>query len=204
MNQRRSFFTMLAAAVVLSGSLTAVAQDTRQVEPSFDVTLQLVIGSNDAAKRSDLPASLNRASQQLKTMMPFTNYRLAATFLGRVSNTGNFEYKSLSNIFDDASDRRSQTFTDWSLVDLRNVSGSQNGNGFHARAFRFGARVPVTTGTITDKDGKTVPVVNYEAIGLNLSKVGVPDNTPTLIGTLSLPGANDTIFLLMTVKPASL
>ncbi|MBK8302079.1 MAG: hypothetical protein IPK98_01175 [Chloracidobacterium sp.] len=51
-------------------------------------------------------------------------------------------------------------------------------------------------------EGKIQPVYNYEQIGLNISKVGLSQNTPTLIGTLNLPGTSGTIFLVMTVRAA--
>ncbi|HEX3102519.1 MAG TPA: hypothetical protein VHQ01_12030, partial [Pyrinomonadaceae bacterium] len=79
------------------------------------------------------------------------------------------------------------------------VKGPQ---GFQAQGFNFGARVPVTTGTVKDQSGKDQPIVNYEKIGLDLSKVSFAENVPTLVGTLNLPGNSGTIFLIMTVKSA--
>jgi|CXWL01.1.fsa_nt_gi hypothetical protein len=203
MNYRKSIITITAACLMLAGSVAAFGQtETRlQVEPSYDVTLQLIIGSNDAGQRTELPANLASVSRQLKASMPFAGYRVAGTFLGRVSNSGNFEYKSMSNIFGEATDLRSQSFQEWSLVNLKGLPMAKGGQGFQAQVFRFGARVPVATGgSFKDDTGKSMPIVNYESIGLNLAKVGAAENTPTLIGTLSLPGANGTIFLVMTVK----
>ena len=68
----------------------------------------------------------------------------------------------------------------------------KGGQGYQARGFRFGAKVPVLTGPTKD--------ITFEAIGLNLDRVGLAENIPTLIGTLNLPGANGTIFLVMTIK----
>lgn len=189
--------------MIFAASITALGQpETKlQVEPSCDVTLHLIIGSNDATQRNELPANLAAISRQLKGAMPFPNYRLASTFLGRVSNSGNFEYKSISNIFGESSDLRSQTFLEWSLVNLKGLPTAQGGQGFQAVNFRFGAKVPVMTGgTVKDESGKATPVVNYESIGLTPRGVGLAENVPTMIGTLNLPGANDTIFLVMTVK----
>ena len=174
------------------------------VEPSHEVSLQILIGSNEAGERDSVPKNLAAISSQLKSTFAFSNYRLAGTFLGRVSNGGNFEYKSLSNIFGRETDYRSQTFMDWSIVTLRE-GATPKGEGFQAQAFRLGARVPVTTEMIKDAvTGKERSVVNYEPIGLSLVRLGLSENTPTLIGTLSLPGANDTLFLIMTVKSADL
>jgi len=44
-------------------------------------------------------------------------------------------------------------------------------------------------------------VLNYEAVGLNMNRVSLPENKPTLIGTLSLPKTTGTMFLVLTVRP---
>jgi hypothetical protein len=74
--------------------------------------------------------------------------------------------------------------------------------GFQADSFRFGARVPVLTGGSSDAAGKGAPIYNYEPIGIALSRVGLMGGSPTLIGTLNLPGTSGTIFLIMTVRSA--
>ena len=196
---RRSII-VISVMLILSASI--LAQAPTQVEPSYNISLQLVIGSNDAQTRGDLPAELNNVSRQLKSSFAFTNYRLASTFLGRISNTGNFEYKSTSNIFGQESSSATQSFIEWSALDFRTMPNAAGQTAFQTRSFRFGARVPVLMTERKDEAGKVLPIYNYEQIGLNLSKVGLAQNTPTLIGTLNLPGTSGTIFLVMTVRSA--
>lgn len=201
MNLSRSLFVSI---FVLAMAVVVVAQpEPPRLEPSYEVSLQLLIGSNDATARGEVPKNLTAVSSKLKNSFSFTNYRLASTLLGRVSNTGDFSYKSLANVFGQELDPKSGTFLEWSMANFRKLP-SATGQGFQAHGFRFGARVPVTTGTFQDNTGKTNPVINYESIGLNFVKVGVPENVPTLIGTLTLPGANGTIFLVMTVRSADM
>ena len=203
MNQSKFFLSAIFVfGVIMAASLTAFGQpDARlQVEPSYEVSLQLVIGTNDTAQRADFPNSLSAISRQLKSSFAFSNYRLAGTFLGRITNAGSFEYKSLTNIFGQESTGAPQTFLDWSVGNLRNGPNAKGTQSFQAQSFRFGARVPVTTASFKDESGKMNPVINYESIGLSVGKLGLPENVPTLIGTLNLPGANDTIFLVMTVR----
>lgn len=204
MNYRKLLKIAIALSMMLAASIAVLGQPElprQQVEPSYDVELQLLIGSNDAGSRTELPASLANVTRHLRAAMPFASYRLASTFLGRVSNNGHFEYKSLSNIFGQEVELRSQSFLEWSLLNLKSLPTAKGGQGFQAQAFRFGAKVPVNTGsTHKDESGKSIAVVNYESIGLSLNRVGLAENTPTLIGTLNLPGANGTIFLVMTVK----
>ncbi|MBK7393907.1 MAG: hypothetical protein IPI64_11515 [Chloracidobacterium sp.] len=196
---RRSIFVI---SLMLTLSASILAQTSPPVEPSYNISLQLVIGSNDAQTRGDLPAELNNVSRQLKSNFAFSNYRLASTFFGRISNTGSFEYKSTSNIFGQESSGATQSFIEWAALDFRTTPNAAGQTAFQTRTLRFGARVPVLMTERKDDGGKAVPVYNYEQIGLNLSKVGLSQNTPTLIGTLNLPGTSGTIFLVMTVRAA--
>lgn len=202
MNQSKRYFSLLALPLlVLLACSTAFTQSepVQKIEPSYELSLHVIIGSNEAGARGDLPSNLSAISKQLKSNFSFSNYRLANTFLGRISNTGNIEYKSVSNILGQESDAESQTFLEWGMTNLRVTD-----NKFQARTFRFGARVPVRTGSTKDDAGKTTPIVNYESVGLSMVMIGLPANTPTLVGTISLPGTTGTIFLVATIKSAEM
>lgn len=203
MNQSKRYFSLLALPLLflLASSATFAQPEAQQkIEPSYELSLYIIIGSNDADTRGvALPSSLSAISKQLKSNFAFSNYRLANTFLGRISNTGNIEYKSVSNILGQETDAESQTFLDWSMTRLRATD-----NKFQAQTFRFGARVPVRTGTYKDDTGKINPVVAYEPIGLSMNMIGLSANTPTLVGTISLPRTTGTIFLVATIKSADM
>ncbi|HEX6124670.1 MAG TPA: hypothetical protein VFZ23_04790 [Pyrinomonadaceae bacterium] len=196
MNHLRSVFSLFLLLFIFTATAFSQAYDPNQkIEPNYEVALQVVIGSNEAGQRGDLPASLSSITRQLRDNFSFSNYRLANTFLGRIANTGNIEYKSASNVLGQETDA-SQMFLEWSLANFRSMQ-----NGFQARSFRFGARVPVQTGSSRDEAGRVTPIVNYESVGLTLSMIGLQANTPTLIGTISLPKTSGTIFLVATIKP---
>jgi hypothetical protein len=193
-----SLFVFPLIALALFSTAIAQSDAGQQLEPSYEVTLHVVIGSNEPDSRSEMPANLATVTKRLKSNFSFSNYRLANTFLGRISNTGNIEYKSVSNILGQETDAESQTFLEWSLVPFRVMQ-----NGFQARGFRFGARIPIRTVAFKD-NGAANPVTNYESVGLNMNMVGLPANTPTLVGTISLPKTTGTIFLVATVKTAEM
>ncbi|PYT00432.1 MAG: hypothetical protein DMF63_07645 [Acidobacteria bacterium] len=189
------FFVFPIFIITFALSVSAQSDPVVQMlEPSYDVALHVVIGSNDGS-RTELPANLSTISKHLKGNFSFSNYRLANTFLGRISNSGTVEYKSVSNILGQETDADSPTFLEWSMGNFRAVQ-----NGFQARAFRFGARVPVRTGSVKDAAGLATPVINYESVGVSMNLIGLPANTPTLIGTISLPKTAGTIFLVATVR----
>jgi hypothetical protein len=181
---------------------TAAAQGDRQpmIEPSFDVVLQLVIGTDDRAAGQPLPQNLGNVVKQLRGNYSFAEYRLSNTYLGRLANGGNFEFKSLSTIFGRGAESETPSFLDWSLHGLR-AAPNASGRSDIAVGFRFGARIPIKVST-REEGGKQFPVFNYESIGLNAGRVSLPENTPTLLGTLSLPNTNNTMFVVVTFKPA--
>ena len=199
----------LAFCLILLSSLVLVAQSddgraAMQVKPSYDIVLHLVVGSNDggASARDELPAVLANISKQLKANFAFSNYRMANTFLARVSNNGSFEYKSVGDVFGKDAGGAQPSFLEWAIGRLEVMPTGKGQSGFQAQSFRFGVRVPVQTTSIQSESGKGSSVYNYEGIGLNIREVGFAENRPTLIGTLNLPGANGTIFLIMTVRAA--
>ena len=203
MNQSKrclSFFALpLLFLFIACPAALAQTDPSQKIEPSYEVSLHVVIGSNEDGAKGELPSSLSAVSRQLKNNFSFSNYRLANTFLGRISNTGNIEYKSVSNILGQETDAESQTFLEWSMGNFRSMQ-----NGFQARSFRFGARVPVRVGSTRDDAGRMNPVINYESVGLTMNMIGLQANTPTLVGTISLPKTTGTIFLVATIRSAEM
>ena len=200
------FLVLAAMALSITGVSTAgvYAQgENRSFEPSYEISLQLIVGSDGPVGRPVMPDSLKNISRHLEKNFAFRNYRLAGTFLGRIATGGSFEYKSTTNMFGQETDKLRPTFLDWSLGNLRLGAPSKGQPGYQAQTFRFGARVPITVSSLAE-GGKLNPIVQYEPIGLSFNRVGLMENTPTLVGNLSLPGTEGTVFLVMTVRPADL
>ena len=199
MNQPKSIlsaFLLLVVTAVLTHSAAAQSDTKIQADQDYDITLQVLIGTNEAGPRFDVPQNLSTISKQLKSNFAFSGYRLANTFLGRVSNTGSFDYKSVSDALGQESAGGVPSFLEWSIGGLRGTSA-----GLQAQSFRFGARVPVMSINARDETGKPMSVYNYESIGLNIARLGTSENVPTLLGSLSLPKTNGTLFLVLTLTP---
>lgn len=196
--------TSIFLLIFLFGLTASFAQTEvkppQPVEPSYDVTLQVVIGSNDGAGQP-LPAELATISRHLRENFQFTNYRVADTFLGRVANRGDLEYKSVFNILDQKAEAESQSFLDWSLRGLKSGKDAADKPSFQADTFRFGGRIPLRFAM--DTIGKQAPIISYEQIGLNLQRFTLPVNTPTLVGTITMTKALGTMFVVITVKSAN-
>lgn len=206
MNQPKRIFSLLSLALISffgASTLRAQTDAKPQAEPSYEAMLQVVVGVNDAAARSDIPQNLNAISRQLRDNFSFSSYRLANTFIGRVAITGTLEYKSVSDIFGQPSESDAPTFLDWSLGNLRSAPDARGQNVLYAQPFRFGARVPIRVGRTKGSDGQSSDLINYEAVGLTMNRLSVPESKPTLIGTLSLPKTTGTLFLILTVRPTA-
>jgi hypothetical protein len=204
MNQPRSVLSALGLLLVfVFGTAEAFAQPSEplppQAEPNFEVVLQVILGSDDASQKGDLPPSLSGVARQLKNNFAFSNYRLVNTYLGRVANTGNFEYKSVANILGQESAMDSPSFLDWRLGRLRSVETAGSRSVFSVESFRFGARVPIRFTNFTGE--APAQVVNYESVGVSLDKLNLTANTAALVGTLTLPKTSGTMFLVLTVRP---
>lgn len=195
MKQIKSLFVGICVSVVLLvGAGASFGQGA--VEPSYEVSIHILMGSDESRTKSDIPSSLNAVTQQLKSKVGYSNLRLAGTIIGRMANQGNFEYKSYSDLF--GQDPKFRSFIELTLRDLK--LGEVDGT-LKFDTLRFGARIPIVIGYRKDEAGKEQPAINYEQIGLTSSKLGVTDNVPTLIGTLDVPSGSEMIFLIMTVKP---
>ena len=203
MNQPKiavSAVTLLLLFFTFSVRSFAQADAKSDIGPSYDIVLQIVTGTNDGS-RSDLPQNLSVVSKQLRGNFSFSSYSLANTYLGRVANAGTLNYKSVSDILRQNAPVSQPSFIEWSLGNLRTTPNPGGGRMLQAQQFRFGARIPINFAARADDSGKAVAVTNYESIGLDLNRVTLAENTPTVIGTLTLPNTAGTLFLVMTAKP---
>ena len=205
MNRTRKILTfMFVAAVAVFGGRVSFAQGEAKTAPrdaSYEAMLYVVLGSNEAAQGAELPKSISGVTRQLRDSFSFNNYRVLNTYVGRIANNGSLEYKSVASL-QNASDREldSPSFLEWTLANLRSADSPASGDQLVMQTFRFGARVPVRFTSVAE-GGKTSSVVNYENVGLTVNKLGIAQNSPTLIGTISLPRTTGTVFLVLAVKP---
>ncbi|MEO7673393.1 MAG: hypothetical protein ABIU09_04865 [Pyrinomonadaceae bacterium] len=205
MNSLRHFFSLLTifpAFFICTAAAFGQADVKLLAEPNYDAILHVVVGTSESGQ-SVLPAGLSSVSKQLRAEFGVTNLKLLNTYLGRMTTSGTLEYKGVSNAYVQEVDTESPSFLDWRLSGLKSLQNSAGQNVFQFQTFRFGARVPVKVTNYRDETGKSPLSINYEAIGLTLDRMGVVENSATLVGTLSQPKTNGTLFLILTVKNAA-
>jgi hypothetical protein len=206
MNSLKQIFSLLTFTSVFLICIAAAfgqADAKPQAEPNYDAILHVVVGSSDSVQADSLPQSLSAASKQLRSDFGATNLQLLNTYVGRMTPSGSLEYKGVSNAYAPVQESDTLTFLDWNLTGMKNLQNAAGQNVFEFQAFRFGARVPIKTSSFKDDSGKVNAVYNYESIGLTIQRMSVAENSPTLVGTLSQPRTNGTIFLILTVRASA-
>lgn len=177
---------------LMLGAAFAQTPERAATDASFDIVLNLYAGSNN---RSAKPVSQSaaKALSEVRGLLPYSDYHLVSTDFQRVSNTGTVSQRTFMDQL--IADGNSRVFANWTLSGLR---GDDGGSKIAFQTFAFEARIPVAANS-TNSEGKFIPTVNYEAIGLTLQRFSIPENVPTVIGTLAMPKADESLIFVLTV-----
>lgn len=203
MNSQKRIFSLLTFSLIFlitTVSLFAQGDQSKIAEPNYEAVLHVLVSSNQSGPVENLPSSLSSVAKQVRGEFGGQGLKLINTYLGRLSNAGNMEYKGVSNSYVQEAEPGTPSFLEWSLAGMRTMQNPAGQNVYHFQNFRFGARVPVRVASFSGDGGTKAPVFNYEQIGLNISRMGVRENTPTLMGTLTQPRTDGTLFLVLTVR----
>lgn len=199
MNKPKIFFAALALTLIyLSGISTSFAQESKQSEPNYEIVLHTLIASENVKDQNLIPASLANVVKKLKDTFPFAGYQLSSTYLQRIENKGSFEYKGLTDEFNEK-DGMPPSFNEWSLSGMRKNSDPLI-DSITFRAFRFGSRLPVATKTNLDDPSKYSQVINYQFVGFSIDNLSVSEGKPALLGTVTLPKKNQMAFIILTIR----
>lgn len=190
MNQPKLLFSLAAFFIVcLSFNSYAQTPPARQSEPSYDIILQTVVGSNDGVK-SEMPPKLSSVVKKIKADFPFANYHLTATAIQRTVNRGGVEFNSVSY----TSEKNLPVFSTWNIDGILFSTDEKGQETVSVQNFRFNQRVPIT-------DWNNRLLINYEQIGLK-TKFSLTKNSPTIVGSLTTSKPDELMFLILTVKPS--
>jgi hypothetical protein len=207
--QRIIFPVLLACGLLLCLPALSLAQTSeRGAAPLMDVDLEcqlhLLVASNAAADSARLSAPLEAIARELKPMLPFTNYRLGATFLGRVKNGRPLSVRGVGRtllVTPALESSANPTFYEISAgtVTLKSDGGSRE--VVQLAPFRFGLRIPLhNTQGAGGADAKGGVV--YESAGIT-TDVTLREGEPVVIGTLDAGRPNETLILVLVAKRAA-
>lgn len=181
--------------------------DNKDDEINLDTQLYLLIATNQDIDDAKLPATLEPVMKQLRSSLPFKNYRLGATLINRVKNNGRLNLKWLgAPLVGSTTGASKGTFTEFTpsfsdfrinLVKLSRDSAGQQ--VVRMEGFGFGSRIPIQTGTTLAANGSGAPIINYESTGLN-TDISMLEGEPVIVGTLNVGPSGDAIILVMSAK----
>ena len=195
---------ILCAAVLLLACLfnpvDSLAQTVNksQAEPNYDIVLHILLASNAANDKSTVSPTLAETVKKLTTNYSFTNYSIGATYIQRIANTGSATSNEVSN--ESIQNQNAPVFSDWAIDQFLTVPDAKNQDSVSIRNFRFGQRIPIRNAALSEGE-KSNGVINYERVGLTVSRLNLPINTPTVVGNLSKSKPDESAFLILTVRP---
>ena len=181
------------AAAALKG---AVVEDNA----NLDIEIYLLAASDAGAEGGRLPNSLEPVVRQLRSTLPFGSYRVSATMVNRMKNGGRLNVKGVGVTPFAKVVAPAPLFSEYYVnsVTLKTDAAGQSIVDF--AGFRFGARVPVQTGSTLSASGTAaVPVIQYENTGIT-TEFSMREGEPVIIGTLNVGQPGEALILVVSAK----
>ncbi len=178
-------------------------EEKRTDETNLDTQLYLLVATNQEVDDAKLPAALDPVVKQLRTSLPFKNYRLMTTLVNRVKNEGRLNLKWIGGplIGSAAASAGTPSFNEFRVNSVKLVVDDGGRQMVRMDGFAFGARIPIQTGVVASNAPPT-PVVNYEPTGLN-TDISMREGEAVVVGTLNVGPSGDAIILVMSAKRAN-
>ncbi len=211
------FFVALSVCLIIVNDSAAFAQEQQQNaattgassgaardEANYDVQLDLLVASNNSAEKSSTPRSLDAAIRQLRTSLPFANYRLATTFLNRVKDGGTLESRGVgSSLTTTLIGPSTPTFYDFAFHQVKRDRDTHGQTFIRIPRFKFHLRMPIVTGSTPAGSGNaSLPIINYESVGMS-TEISVREAVPTLVGTFATGRPDELLLLFIFVRQNS-
>jgi hypothetical protein len=191
-------------SVLAQTSEPPAQKDARDGGTDLDTQLYLLIATNQEVDDVKLPASLAPVVTRLRASLPFKNYRLAATLINRVKNDGRLSLQWLGGplLPSAAASTLTPSFNEFKVNNVRVTDDGSGRDVVRMEGFRFGARIPIQTGTAVASNGPAAPIISYENTGLN-TDISMQEGEPVVVGTLNVGPSGDAIILVMSARRSS-
>lgn len=172
-------------------------------ETNFETQLFLIVGTNTDVPDSKLPAALDGVMKQLRSTLPYKNYRLATTLVNRVKNEGRLDVNSISGPFVPVTSSNNIPQTTPSQFKIRQVKlVRDNGQPLvQMSGFYFNSRLAIPVGSPVASANPAPPAFNYESATLS-TDISMKEGEPVVVGTLNTGPSGDAIILVISAKRA--
>lgn len=213
MSLRKNLATLLLS-ILMIGAAVSNQQVTAQSTPSsssqeekkndetnLDTQLYLLVATNQDVIDIKLPLALDSVVKQLRTSLPYKNYRLMTTLVNRVKNEGRLTLKWIGGPLIAASTAASTpSFNEFRVNSVKLVTDDGGRQMVRMDGFAFGARIPIQTGMVASSGA--APIINYEPTGLN-TDISMREGEAVVVGTLNVGPSGDAIILVVSAKRAN-
>jgi len=201
----KSFLTVLLLVLLVAAGRSVqaqAAQDTAD-DANLETQLYLIVGTNQEADDSKIPAALDNVVKQLRATLPFKNYRLAATLINRVKNQGRLSLSWIGGPLaspSGAATNVTPSFSQFNVREVKLIRNTENQPVVQMLGFNFGARIPIQTaiGAVA-ANGAVPPTVAYENTGVS-TDISMRESEPVIVGTLNIGPSGDAIILVVSAK----
>ena len=199
----RNFFTALLLVLCATICLNAQTAQEPTDEANLETQLYLIVGTNQDVDDAKMPAALDSVVKQLRSTLPFKNYRLAATLINRVKNEGRLDLSWIGGPLASpagAATAVTPSFSQFKVRQVKLVRNSENQQMVQMLGFNFGARIPIQTPAPVASASGTFPTsIAYENTGVS-TDISMREAEPVIVGTLNIGPSGDAIILVVSAK----
>src|SRR5215813_13772254 len=160
----KTFLTVMLLVLCAAACRSVQAQSTPDPadDANLDTQLYLIVGTNQEVDDAKLPASLDPVVKQLRSTLPFKNYRLAATLINRVKNEGRLDLSWIGGPLASvsptgAASNVTPSFSQFKVRQVKLIRNAENQQVVQMLGFNFGARVPIQTPGAIAAKGAVAP-----------------------------------------------
>ena len=200
--KKRILSIALLALCLMAASVSVYAQEAAD-ETNLETQLYLIVGTNQDVDDAKMPAALDSVVKQLRSTLPFKNYRLAATLINRVKNEGRLDLSWIGGPLASpagAATAVTPSFSQFKVRQVKLVRNSENQQVVQMLGFNFGARIPIQTpAPVASSTGAFPTTVAYENTGVS-TDISMREAEPVIVGTLNIGPSGDAIILVVSAK----
>jgi len=200
----KKFLTAMLLVLCSAICLNVQAQSPQDPtdETNLETQLFLIVGTNQDIDNAKLPATLDTVVKQLRSTLPFKNYRLAATLINRVKNEGRLDLSWIGGQLTSptgAASTVTPSFSQFKVRQVKIIRTTDNQQVVQMLGFNFGARIPIQTPGAIAANGAVAPSVAYENTGVS-TDISMRESEPVIVGTLNIGPSGDAIILVVSAK----
>lgn len=202
----RKFISLIFLALFVCGSVQAQTQaqatqtENKEDQTNLQTQLYMVVGSNQEAGDTKMPATLDPVIKELRATLPFKSYRLAAVLVNRVKNEGKLEVGWIGVPYAPIVDApNAMSRSSYRVRQVKLTTNNEGQSMVQLAGFNFAAQVAVPSGGAVASATPAPPAFNYEGTSLS-TDISMREGEPVVVGTLNAGPSGDAIILVVSVK----